>query len=179
MTELLTSPPPASATARLTSIDGVRVAPTVLAVQDGVEGQCGPEAAGALLLLQATFTDADRAAQFWDRVADLMELLATAPGFIRRYNFADGGHFTLLALWRTAADADAFFAGTAHQDAMRDLYAERWQHTHFAGLWEQRAPRQRVIFCDTCTGVTSASEAACRGCGHPQVDPYTGAQVRA
>ena len=172
MIELLSQPPPAEAIARMTAIDGVRVVPTILATQQGPDRHLGPEAAGALLVLQATFVDEDRAAEFWQSAASLMELLALAPGFIRRYNFTDGPHYTLLALWRTTADAHAFFASDEHQAAMRDLYGRRWQYSHFAGLWEMTAPRQRVIFCQDCDGVTPATEPHCSGCGVPLVDPY-------
>jgi hypothetical protein len=34
------------------------------------------------------------------------------------------------------ADANAFFASEQHQAAMRDLYRERWQYSHFAALFE-------------------------------------------
>ena len=77
-----------------------------------------------------------------------------APGFIRRFSFAAGPHLTTIVLWHTAADAHAFFSSDVHQAAMRDLYAERWQYTHFAALWEMTTPRQRVIFCQQCDGVT-------------------------
>ena len=43
---------------------------------------------------------------------------------------------TLLALWRTVADAHAFFSSDQHQAVMRELYRERWQYTHFAALFE-------------------------------------------
>jgi heme-degrading monooxygenase HmoA len=123
-------------------------------------------------MLQATFTDAERAARFWDAAAGLMEQLANAPGFIRRYSFADGPFMTLLALWRTKADAEAFFASPEHQQAMRDLYAGRWQYTHFAQLWEMGTPRERVIFCQECDGVTPATAGTCSGCGVELVDPF-------
>ena len=110
MLELLTLPPPIEAIAKMTAIEGVRIVPTVLATQQGLERHLGPEAAGAVLILQATFVDEERAAEFWLTAAGLMERLAQAPGFIRRFNFADGPHGTLIALWRTAADAHAFFA---------------------------------------------------------------------
>jgi hypothetical protein len=101
-----------------------------------------------------------------------MERLATAPGFIRRINFTDGPHYTLIALWRTTADAHAFFASDEHQAAMRELYRHRWQYSHFAGLWEVHTPRQRVIFCQECDGVTPATDGRCTGCGIELVDPY-------
>ena len=169
---LLTGPPPAEALARLTAIEGVRVVPTALAVQEGPARHLGPEAAGAVLVLQATFVDEERAAEFWLTAAGLMELLATAPGFIRRINFADGPHYTLIAFWQTMDDAHAFFASPAHRAAMRGLFERRWQYSHFAGLWEMSTPRSRVIFCQHCDGVTPATEPSCSGCGVALFDPY-------
>jgi len=172
MVELLTGPPPMEAIARMTAIDGVSVTPTILATQEGPDRHLGPEAAGALLVLQATFADEARAAAFWQAVAGLLEKLATAPGFIRRYNFTDGPHYTLIAFWRTRDDADAFFASEEHQAAMRELYRDRWQYTHFAGLWETTRPRERVIFCQHCDGVVPATARSCSGCGVELSDPY-------
>jgi heme-degrading monooxygenase HmoA len=170
--ELLTQPPPMEAIAKMTAIEGVRIAPTVLATQQGPDGNLGPEAAGAVLILQATFADEERAAAFWMTAAGLMERLATAPGFIRRFNFTDGPHYTLFALWRTAADAQAFFSSDDHQAAMRELFRHRWQYSHFAGLWEMTTPRQRVIFCQQCDGVTPATDLMCAGCGTELFDPF-------
>jgi heme-degrading monooxygenase HmoA len=170
--ELLTQPPPMAAIAKMTAIDGVRIAPTVLATQRGPDGHLGPEAAGAVLILQATFVDEERAAEFWLTAAGLMERLAAAPGFIRRFNFADGPHYTLIALWRTATDAHAFFSSDDHQVAMGELFRHRWQYSHFAGLWETTTPRQRVIFCQQCDGVTPATEGLCVGCGTELFDPF-------
>ena len=160
------------AIARMTAIEGVRIVPTVLTTQQGPDGHLGPEAAGAVLILQATFVDEERRRGFWLTAAGLMERLATAPGFIRRFSFADGPHDTLIALWRTAADAHAFFSSDEHQAAMRDLFRDRWQYTHFAGLWEMTTPRQRVIFCQQCDGVTPATERVCSGCGTELFDPF-------
>jgi heme-degrading monooxygenase HmoA len=172
MLELLTQPPPADVIARMIAIEGVRVVPTVLATQQGPDRHLGPEAAGAVLLLQATFVDEEKAGQFWVTAAGLMEELATAPGFIRRFNFTDGPHYTLIALWRTVADAHAFFSSGAHQAAMRELFRHRWQYSHFAALWEMTAPRERVIFCQDCDGVTPAVDRVCAGCGSDLFDPF-------
>ena len=172
MVELLTSPPPMSVIARMTAIDGVHVVPTILATQQGPDAHLGPEAAGAILILQATFVDEERAAAFWDAAAGLMEQLATAPGFIRRFNFSDGPHYTLIALWRSVAAAEAFFSSEEHQAAMRQLFEHRWQYTHFAALWEMATPRQRVIFCQGCDAVVPTTERACPGCGADLVDPF-------
>ena len=70
MLELLTEPPPAEAIARMTSIEGVRTVPTLLTTQQGPDRHLGPEAAGAVLILQGTFVDRQRAAQFWLRAAE-------------------------------------------------------------------------------------------------------------
>jgi len=172
MIELLTAPPPMDVIARMTAIEGVSVAPTIVATQQGPDRHLGPEAAGAVLILQATFVDEERAAGFWHTAAGLMEQLASAPGFIRRVNFADGPHYTLIAFWRTSADAHAFFSSDEHQVAMRELFRQRWQYSHFAGLWETKQPRERVIFCQECDGVTPATHGSCTGCGMELFDPY-------
>lgn len=171
MVELLTQPPPPEAIARMIAIDGVRIEPTVLATQEGPEGHRGPEAAGAVLILQATFADEAGAARFWLAAAELLEDLASAPGFIRRFSFADGPHHTLIALWQTPAHAAAFFSSDRHQAAMRRMRRERWQYSHFAGLWEATTPHTRVIFCRQCEGVTPAAATVCASCGSELFDP--------
>src|SRR5579862_327556 len=108
MTELLTTPPPPESIAAMVAIPGTAITPSILATQQGPDGQLGPEAAGAILVLQATFADPAGAASFWQAAVPLMALLASAPGFIRRYSFPDGPTVTLIALWRTASDARAF-----------------------------------------------------------------------
>lgn len=172
MVQLLTQPPPPEVVARLSAIDGVRMNPTMLVTQQGPDGALGPESAGAMLLLQATFVDDEGLRQFWNAAAGLTELLASAPGFIRRFNFSDGPHYTLIALWRSPADADAFFGRAEHQAAMRELFQGRWEYTHFAGLWEVVEQRHRVIFCQQCDGVTPTSQKVCVGCGTVLFDPF-------
>lgn len=172
MLQLLTQPPPAAAIQKMAAVEGVRVVPTMLGVQQGPDRHLGPEAAGAVLILQATFVDKERADAFWLTAAGLMERLALAPGFIRRFTFADGPHFTLIALWRTPADAEAFFSGDDHQAAMRELFRQRWQYSHFAALWEMITPHERVIFCQQCDGVTPATDRVCAGCGTELFDPF-------
>ena len=175
MTELLTAPPPPDAIATMTALAGFEVAPTILATQRGPDGDLGPESAGAILYLQATFADADKAAGFWTAAARLTELLADAPGFIRRYSFAHGPTINLFALWRTVADAKAFAATPAHVDAMRRLDEERWQYTHFAAIWEMTSNHDRVVYCTECDGVTSARERSCGQCGTEFADPFRAA----
>jgi len=172
MAELLTLPPPADAITAMMAIPRMQITPTILATQQGPEGHLGPEAAGAILVLQATFADPSGAERFWAAAVPLMQLLATAPGFIRRFSFPDGPSITLIALWRTAADARAFAAAPDHRAAVRALYGERWQHSHFSALWEMTSNHGRLIFCDECDGITPAAEGVCAGCGAPLTDVH-------
>jgi heme-degrading monooxygenase HmoA len=171
--ELLACPPPPDVLPAMLAIPGMTVTPGILATQEGPDGHLGPEAAGAILILQATFNDADKAHAFWHTTVGLMELLATAPGFIRRYSFPDGLSITLIALWRSVADAKAFAATPEHRAAVRELYRNRWQYSHFAALWEMTANHQRMIFCDECDGVSAAADRVCGTCGAKLVDVYT------
>jgi heme-degrading monooxygenase HmoA len=172
MPELLTAPPPADAIATMAAIPGMAIVPTILATQQGPDGHLGPEAAGAILMLQATFVDPAGAVGFWATAVPLMQLLESAPGFIRRYSFADGPNITLLALWRTASDAKAFAATPQHRAAVRNLYEQRWQYSHFSAIWEMSANHDRVIFCTECDAVTPAAARRCSGCGAELVDTY-------
>ena len=82
MLGLLTEPPPAEAGAKMASRrpDG----PDRTHHTTRARPISRTEAAGAVLILQGTFVDRQRAAQFWLRAAELFERLAVAPGFIRR-----------------------------------------------------------------------------------------------
>ncbi|WP_151084063.1 antibiotic biosynthesis monooxygenase family protein [Nocardioides cynanchi] len=177
--DLVTAAPPEEAIAAMAAIDGLNMVPITLNTQTGPERQLGPESAGAILILQGTFIDEERFAEFWMHVADLMQLLADAPGFIRRYNFAEGPHYTLIALWRSIEEAHGFFSRPEHQAAMRTSFERRWNYTHFAGLWEAASPRPRLFFCQTCEGVMPSPEPSCTGCGADLPDPFGGRDVRA
>ena len=170
--ELLTAPPPLEAISAMAAIPHVQIAPTVLATQQGLAGELGPESAEAILILQATFADTDGAGRFWAAAVPLMELLASAPGFIRRFSFPDGPSITLIALWRTAAEAKSFAATPEHRVAVRNLYKQRWQYSHFSALWEMTSNHGRVVFCDRCDGITAVSEGSCSGCGVPLIDVH-------
>ena len=172
MTELLTIPPPPEAIHSMLQIPRTQIAPTILATQQGPDGHLGPEAAGAILMLQATFADADGAQKFWAAAVPLMQLLASAPGFIRRFSFPDGPSITLIALWRSAESARAFAVSEPHAAAVRDLYRHRWQYSHFSALWEMTSNHGRMIFCDQCDGITAASVGVCSGCGTALSDPF-------
>jgi heme-degrading monooxygenase HmoA len=170
MVQLLTLPPPAEAIGAMVAIPGVQIAPTILATQSGPDGDRGPEDAGAVLMLQATFRTEDGAAAFWNAAVPLMALLAEAPGFIRRYSFPDGPAITLFALWRTIDDARAFAARPEHRAAVGDLFANGWQHTHFSAIWELATDHGRVVFCPGCNQASPVAVAACGACGRALAD---------
>jgi hypothetical protein len=172
VTDLLVQPPPPDAIAAMVAIPGVEITPTILATQQGPDGHLGPEAAGAVLMLQATFASPEGAAGFWAAAVPLMAALADAPGFIRRFSFPDGPSITLIALWRTIADAQAFAASPGHRAAVRDLYANRWQYTHFSALWELASNHDRVVFCTECDAVMPAAAGSCTSCGTPFTDAF-------
>ena len=173
MTELLVAPPPPEAIVRMTEIPGLAITPSILLTQQGPgeDGRLGPESAGAVLLLQATFARADGAAHFWEAAAELMELLAEAPGFIRRYSWPDGPTISLLALWRSYVDAEAFAARPEHRAAVRNRYQGGWQHTHFSAIWELRHNHGRIAFCE-CGAATPIGERTCSQCGGPLFDVF-------
>ena len=174
MTELLTGPPPPDVITAMAAIPGLSIVPGVLVTQQGPDGAVGPEEAGAVLLLQATFSDPTRAAGFWAAAVPLITLLGDAPGFIRRFTFMDGPSITLIALWRSGDDARAFQRAPQHRAAVEGLYRERWQYTHFSALWELSSTHDRLAFCDGCDAVTPIREQVCRGCGVELVDPFRG-----
>lgn len=168
-------PPHPEAIAAMAAIPGIEISPTIFVRQAGPDGHLGPEAAGAVLMLQATFADPDGAARFWESAVHLMALLEDAPGFIRRYSFPDGPSMTLIALWRSIDHARAFAATAEHRAAVRELYAQRWQNSHFSALFDLATSHGRVIFCDRCDGVTPAEERSCNGCGAPLNDIFAAA----
>jgi hypothetical protein len=106
-------------------------------------------------------------AAFWLKAAELFERLAHAPGFIRRFSFADGPCY-LIAFCGIAADAYAFFSTDEHQAAMLELFRHRWASIHFAPLCEINKLRQRVTFCQQCDAVrqrpTASAPAAVPSC---------------
>jgi hypothetical protein len=175
MTELLQHPqPPAGVIEKLMAAPTVHIAPGMIVTQDGeVCGDLGPEAAGAILMLQATFTDETKAAAFWEAAFPLLELSGRHPGFIRAFRFAAGPTITMFVLWKTLGDAEAFGASAEHRAAVRDLYKHRWQYSHFARLWEVASEHDRVVFCDRCEGITPVSQGACVSCGVTLLDPFS------
>lgn len=172
MPDLLNLPPPLSAIEAMSSLPRSAISPAVIGTQEGPAGHLGPESAGAILILQATFHTEEGAERFWEALVPLFGLLAEARGFIRRYGFGDGPSNTLIVLWQTVEDAKAFAATPQHREVVRNLYRERWQYTHFAALWEIDANHDRIAFCDRCEAVTPASRGTCSECGQPITDIY-------
>jgi heme-degrading monooxygenase HmoA len=164
VTELLTLPPPRKRSRRWPPSPTRRSLPPCPAPSRDQTG-ASARRPRARSFLQATFTDADGSAAFWKALVPLFGLLESAPGFIRRYGFGDGPHNTLIAFWRTAEDARAFAARPEHRAAVRHLYQQRWQHSHFAAIWEMSASHDRMIFCADCPAVTPAARQQCSGCG--------------
>ena len=164
--------PHPEAIGRMLAIPGLTAAPTMFVQQEGPESACGPEQAGAILMLQTSFVTEEGARAFWDAAAEMMEQLAVAPGFIRRYTFPESRSGTLLAFWRTIEDAKRFAASPEHRAAVKKLYAGRWQYSHFTALWEIAINHGRTIFCTECPAVTPIGDGVCSGCGTPLIDTY-------
>jgi heme-degrading monooxygenase HmoA len=173
MVELLVAPPPGEAIAAMSAIPRLAIAPSILVTQQGPgeDGRAGPEAAGAVLLLQATFATTEGAERFWSAAIPLMTLLAEAPGFIRRFSFPDGPTINLLALWRTVDDAEAFARSPEHRAAVAGLYREGWQYTHFSAVWALHHGHDRIAFCP-CGTATPVLDRACSACGSPLFDQF-------
>lgn len=173
MTDLLVAPPPPDVITAMASIPRTSLTPSILITQQGPgeDGQLGPEAAGAVLLLQATFATQEGATQFWSAAVGLMALLAEAPGFIRRYSWPDGPTISLFALWRTAEDAHRFAGSPEHRAAVKGLYQGAWQHTHFSAIWEISSNHGRVAFCG-CGAATPVTDGSCSACGEPLLDIF-------
>ena len=171
--DLLVAPPPAEAITSMLEIPRIAITPSILVTQQGpgADGHAGPEAAGAVLLLQATFATAEGAEQFWAAAVPLMALLAEAPGFIRRFSFPDGPTINLIALWRTVEDAEAFARSPEHRAAVKGLYQQGWQYTHFSALWKLHHNHDRIAFC-ACGTATPVSAGRCSACDEPLFDQF-------
>jgi heme-degrading monooxygenase HmoA len=172
MTTLEFFPPPPDVLPGMLALPNFRANPVMMTVLEGPDRDLGPESAGAILMLSMTFSDQEKAKGFWRVALRLHELLAEAPGFIRRFAFGDDPVFYLIAFWRTVEDAKAFAARPEHRAAVKELFRNRWQYSHFAAIWEISSNHGRIVFCDECAGVTPASDGACSMCGAPIVDPF-------
>lgn len=166
--------PEGEVAARMGALPGVKFTPgMVFSVEKEL---VGPEAAGAVLILQNTLIDPEKAQQFWSRAATTLEAALEAPGFIRFIGFGDGPENYALAFWRTMEDAERYARGLPHREAVKELRATGSQYTHFAGLFAASQRRQRHIFCEQC-GVQNDVRDTCAQCGNPLVDSFRRAEV--
>lgn len=177
MAEVKFIPPSDEVKAIVGSIPGVRFTPGVVVGQEGPEAGVGPEAAGAILVLHTTAADEAAAERFWRLTTAVKQQLPEARGFIRLFSLFEGLSGYLVAFWRTVEDAQAFAAAPAHREAMAAFYAERFEYSHFVGLWKAHSVRPRNIYCELCGEATPAPAAACGGCGNPLDDVFTPQRV--
>ena len=173
MTELLTLPPPPEALAAMAAVPRSQIVPIVLGTQQGPDGHLGPEKAGAILMLQATFTDPEGSAAFWKALVPLFELLESAPGFIRRYGFADGPHNTLIAFWRTAAGRQGLRRpARAPRRRARPLPAALAVQPLRGDLGDDLQSRPGDLLSPTARPSRPAAARRCSGCGAELLDAY-------
>jgi heme-degrading monooxygenase HmoA len=176
MAELGQYHPEGETAARLGALPGSRFTPGVVFSVE--KEQVGPEAAGAVLILQSTLADAEKAAQFWARAASTIESALGSTGFIRLIGFGDGPETYALAFWRTIEEAEAYAKQLPHREAVKELYATGNQYSHFAGLFSAPRARKRHIFCEQC-GVQNDVRERCAQCGNPLVDSFLRREVAA
>ena len=165
MTQARLIPPADDVKAMVAAIPGVRFNQGVIVGQDGPDAHLGPEAAEALLVLHMTVADDAAADRFWRTTTAVKQQLPRARGFIRLFSFFDGPSGYLVAFWRTAEDAEAFARTDAHRSAMAALDAERFEYSHFVGLWTALRVHSRNFYCTHCAAVTPAPASACVNCG--------------
>lgn len=176
MAEVKFIPPSDEIKAVVGAIPGVRFTPGVVVGQQGPEGHVGPEAAGAILVLHTTAVDEAAADRFWRLTTAVKQQLPEAPGFIRLFSLFEGLSGYLVAFWRTAEDAQAFAASPKHREAMQAFYKERFEYSHFVGLWTAHSLRARNIYCEACGEATAAPADRCAACGNPLDDVFSSAR---
>lgn len=153
-------------------LPGRRMSPGVVSGLDGPDGNVGPEAAGALSLVHASFADGESAQRGYRRFAEAQEALLGAPGFVRWFSFADGAHGYGLGLWRTAAHAEAFARGTFHREVVSEQRQRPFEYSQFAGIYAAHLVGRRVLSCPDCRAATPAPTRSCRACGRPLDDGF-------
>jgi|SRR5579864_371998 len=164
-------PPAAENQTALGSIPGARFTQGVVFSVDGPD-PVGPEAAGAVLILQSALDRDDKAQQFWGRAATTLKAARESPGFIRFMAFGDGLAHYAVGFWRTHDDAMAFFRSAPHQDAMHELDRTGNQYTHFAGLFRSDSPHARHVYCEKCRTRNTMPRGLCEKCGNELVDIF-------
>lgn len=141
-----------------------RWTPGAVGCLDG-PGNLGPENAGALSLVYASFTDGARAQRAYRRFTDAQCAAVASPGFLRWFSFVDGPHGYGLGWWRSAEDAAAFARSAFHREVVREQRSECLEYSQFAGIWTASAVGRRNFYCPSCRAITAAPARACSGCG--------------
>jgi hypothetical protein len=153
------------------SIPGVRFTEGVVFSVEG-DDPVGPEAAGAVLVLQGHLDSDAKAQQFWARGAGTLRAARESPGFIRFIGFSDGLSNYALGFWRTHDDAMAFRNSQVHVEAMHELDATGNQYGHFAGLFRTDRTHHRHVYCERCLTRNVMPADRCAGCGNTLVDGF-------
>jgi len=157
-------PPSDDIKAMVAAIPGVRFNPGVVVGQDGPDSHLGPESAGAILILHMTAADEIAADRFWRMTTAVKQQLPEAAGFIRLFSFFDGPSGYLVAFWRSVEHAQAFAQSPTHREAMTALDREKFEYSHFVGLWKSHSVHQRNIYCEQCGTANPAPADECRHC---------------
>lgn len=165
-------PPSAENEALFAEIPGLRQTPIPVVGFDGPDGDLGPEAAGAVLVLHVTMVDEERTQAFWRQVALTCKEASQTPGFIRMVAFFDGAANWALGFWRTVEDAQAFARSGVHLGAIAEMHEKNFEYSHFAGLFQPVAPRARHAYCDSCGTEVVMPANACPLCGTDIADVF-------
>ncbi|HTM21637.1 MAG TPA: hypothetical protein VL172_14045 [Kofleriaceae bacterium] len=171
MAKLALFPPDAEAQQMMGGIRGLRMTPGEVFAVDGPTG-VGPEAAGAIIVLHATFIDDAGMQTFYKRNAEILRALTDAPGFIRFMGLFDGFSAYGIGFWLTPEDALAFARRGEHGAAVKDLRRKPYQYSQFAGVWSAHSVRARTFYCDRCQATTPAPADKCGSCDNPLTDVF-------
>ena len=172
MATLGTFPPNEQEMAALAEVPGARLTEGAVSALDGPEAHLGPEAAGCVMVLHATFASAEGADRFWTIGSELNTAAAEAPGLIRLIGFEDGLSMYGIGWWVTEEDARAFARGQAHREAVREQHRNPFQYTQFAGLWGPMTYGHRDVYCEQCGKSTRMPADACKACSNEVVDVF-------
>jgi heme-degrading monooxygenase HmoA len=172
MATLQVFPPSADNEALFAQIPGIRQTPIPVIGFDGPDGDLGPEAAGAVLVLHMTMVDEERTQAFWRQVALVCQAASETKGFIRMIAFFDGMANWALGFWRTVEDAQAFAKGPAHLDAIKEMHETNFEYMHFAGLFSPVESRSRHAYCERCGTQIVMPTDVCVSCGNDLADVF-------
>ncbi|MBV9485938.1 MAG: hypothetical protein JO246_07755 [Frankiaceae bacterium] len=134
-------------------------------------GNAGPEMAGALSLVYASFADAERAQHGFRAFTDAQRSMLDAPGFLRWITFADGPHGFGLGWWRSADDAIAWSRGEAHRRYVADQRATGFELSQYAGIFTTHTVGARRYYCPRC-GESSVADVSACPCGESLDDGF-------